>query len=319
MNRNSYFLSSSCSSIANLSAAVNPGSVLVGHSDWMDASASAAAQDNAARRESALSSLAALVDRVHPSTPTTTTLGTHPLAQTPSLHRDQVSSAAPPVRYSLKDLRNMAAARAANARRTEEAAAGGLFYSPARERLSGVGEFRHAQSTALALRWLDIERCMMRSLLTRSLHATLPASSLRLRHASGHCRPPHRGPGCVVSVFLMKTASAARPICLATFVPEGEQRQQDEEREEERKGRRAEHARIATTPTHPQWTSCCGRCFHTRIAPLSRCPMCRCDLGLDRARVDAAIASHTTQGGAGCGKRGRRRKSVRSEALVYVY
>ena len=54
----------------------------------------------------------------------------------------------------------------------------------------------------------------MRSLLTRSLHATLPASSLRLRHASGHCRPPHRGPGCVVSVFLMKTAHP-RPVLYA--------------------------------------------------------------------------------------------------------
>ena len=286
MKRNSYFLSSSCSSIANLSAAVNPGSVLVGHSDWMDASASAAAQDNAARRESALSSLADLVDRAHPSTPTSTTFGTHPLAQTPSLPRDQVSSAAPPVRYSLKDLRNMAAARAANARRTEEAAAGGLFYSPARERLSGVGEFRRSEYSARPLRWLDIG----------TLYDAITPHSFTPRYTPGVIAPPSprfrplppTSPRTGLRrqrLFDEDGASAACPICLATFVPEGEQRQQDEEREEERKGRRAEHAPSRLPPPTLQWTSCCGRCFHTScIAPLSRCPMCRCDLGLGLAR-----------------------------------
>ena len=136
---------------------------------------------------------------------------------------------------------------------------------------------------------------MMRSLLTRSLHATLPASSLRLRHASGHCRPPHRGPGCVVSVFLMKTAHL-RPVLYA--LPRLCRRASNGSRT--RSGRRNAKAGEPSTPhrdyPHPPFrTFAAADAFTPRASHRSLDVPCADVIWAStRARVDAAIASHTT-------------------------
>ena len=174
-----------------------------------------------------------------------------------------------PVRYSLKDLRNMAAARAATARRSEENAANGLFYSPARQRMSGIGEFRRSEYSARPLRWLDVgtlyEASAPNSFLPRHTPGSMAPTTPRARLPPLSTSTPRHQP-----IFEDDGSSAACPICLATFVPADDQQTIRSQQ------------KLSSTI---QWTSCCGRMFHERcLAPLSRCPMCRCDLGFGLVR-----------------------------------
>ena len=172
-----------------------------------------------------------------------------------------------PRRFSLKDLRNMSAARAAAARQATEYQESGLFYSPARQRLSGMGEFRRSEYSARPLRWLDVGTLYAQATPRSFIHSDYrhagrhlpplrPSTSVRIAHQAPRRQPLLEEDG----------SSASCAICLANFL------QVDLPSLEKR---------FATV----QWTQCCGHPFHEAcIAPLLRCPMCRTGLGFGLVR-----------------------------------
>lgn len=167
------------------------------------------------------------------------------------------TSTPPRVRYSLRDLRNMSAARAAAARDAEEQS-DSLYYSPGRLRMSGIGDFRRSEYSARPLRWLDV---------TTLYEAATPHSFVN--HGSWPTKnavrlPPLQHKPRQQSLREEDGSPSSCPICLATFSADGNE---------------AETSSDLPKRTNVQWTHCCGHAFHeTCIAPLARCPMCRTGL-----------------------------------------